>query len=362
MATTDEDMDDEGSNTPEQDEPTQPIDSESQEHSESVWGRLIPVSNKHDHASLNQVFEFRDNIVTLGRADTNDFTLKCPNISSRHCTFTHTNENDTPTVFLEDTSTNGTWIDKKKLNKSRIYLDDGCEIILVPGSKKRKRKKLSYFFHLENANKRKKLANRYMDSGNLEAKYYIIKTLGKGAFSTVKLVQDRQSATKYALKCIDRKKWQRISHATKREVSLLDEVNIMKKANHPNIVKVYEYFEEEETVNVILDYCGGGDMLEYIQDHGAYCSEKGRKIFKQLVDSVDYLHNIKIAHRDLKPDNILFLDKEGDILKLSDFGISRQQNQSYCGTVIGTPLYQAPEVCVYIDGMFLSYISLHTHI
>merc|ERR1712048_783931 len=85
-------------------------------------------------------------------------------------------------------------------------------------------------------------------------------------------------------------------------------------------------------------------MLEYIQDKGAYSSEKGRRIFKQLVEAVDYLHSIHIAHRDLKPDNILLQDEEGEVLKLSDFGISRQQESSFCGTIIGTPLYQAPEV------------------
>ena len=82
-----------------------------------------------------------------------------------------------------------------------------------------------------------------------------------------RLVQDRQTSEKFALKKIDRDSWTRLLHATRRKVSLLDEVEIMKRADHPNIVKVHEYFEAEKKVNVILDYCVGGDMLEYIQDH-----------------------------------------------------------------------------------------------
>jgi len=134
--------------------------------------------------------------------------------------------------------------------------------------------------------------------------------------------------------------------------------------DHPNIVKVHEYFETEKSVNVIMDYCVGGDMLEYVQDHGAYRSEKARRAFRQLVSAIDYLHNEKqIAHRDLKPDNILIQDKEGEIMKISDFGISRVVGSSKnCGTIIGTPLYQAPEVNrqnnVGYDGFSADYWSL----
>ena len=341
------------SNTPDNDSSqsqnsnTQQMESPSEE-SESIWGRLIPVCSNHEEMSLNRVFEFRESIITLGRDESNDITLKCPNISSKHCKLIRNisdNESIPDTIFIEDTSSNGTWIDKKKILKRRVLINDGVEIILVPGSKKRKRKKLSYFFHLENKNKKSSLsAKSDINRNTLESKYYIIRDLGKGAFSTVKLVQDRMTSKKYALKVIDRSSWQRMKHATNRNVTLLDEVEIMRKANHPNIVKVYEYFEEEKVVNVVLDFCGGGDMLEYIQDHGAYSSKKGAKLFKQLIESIEYLHNLKIAHRDLKPDNILLTDKSGDHLKLSDFGISREQTSAGCGTIIGTPLYQAPEV------------------
>ena len=83
-----------------------------------------------------------------------------------------------------------------------------------------------------------------------------------------RLVQKRSSAENFALKMIDRVSWTRLKHATRRKVNLLDEVEIMTEADHPNIVKVLEFFEAEKTVNVILDYCVGGDLLEYIQDHG----------------------------------------------------------------------------------------------
>lgn len=82
----------------------------------------------------------------------------------------------------------------------------------------------------------------------------------------------------------------------------------------------------------------------------ALSSGKTRRLFGQLVSAIEYLHNDKkVAHRDLKPDNILLHDKEGEILKISDFGISRNVGStSLCGTVIGTPMYQAPEVRCYL--------------
>merc|ERR1719491_2411655 len=202
-------------------------------------------------------------------------------------------------------------------------LSDGCEIILVPASKKRKRRKLSYFFHLENQRKRLQ-REKASNAESLESKYYIVRDLGSGAFSTVKLATHRATKKHFALKIIDRHSWQRMKQATKRDVCLLDEVAIMQKAKHAHIVKVHEYFEEEKVVNVVLDYCVGGDMLEFIQQNGAYHSAKARRLFAQMISAIDYLHrDLKVAHRDLKPDNILLADEAGEVLKISDFGIPR---------------------------------------
>ncbi len=91
----------------------------------------------------------------------------------------------------------------------------------------------------------------------------------------------------------------------KRKLSFLDEIEIMKKAKHRNIVRIWDTFEEKRSIHLIIDYCEGGDMLEYIQKNGVYENEKARSVFKQLIDAVEYLHKLDIAHRDLKPENIL---------------------------------------------------------
>eukprot|EP01083_Nonionella_stella_P001241 3617_1 len=126
----------------------------SSEKSDSAWGRFVPVCANHEEASLNQVFEFRDEVVTIGRATSNDVTLKCAVVSSKHCKLIRGIKDGHQAIFLEDTSTNGTWIDQTKLLKKRLRIDDGMEIIFVDahGSKKRT-KKVSYVLHLETEHK-----------------------------------------------------------------------------------------------------------------------------------------------------------------------------------------------------------------
>lgn len=326
---------DDDANTPENDD-SQPF-SDANNQSQSVWARLIPVYSNHAEPSLNKIIEFRECLITIGRDDLNDVTLKCAQMSSKHCRIERNHERDT--VFLEDISTNGTWVGKKKLNKSRLLLSNRCEIIFLPGSKRRNRRKISYFFHMDESRKDSDEENE------MESKYYVIRTLGAGAFAEVKLCQNRESGEKYAVKCISRNSWQRMQGSTQRKITLLDEIEIMLRANHPNIVKVHEYFESSKCVSVVLDYCGGGDMLEFIQKNEGYDESKAKLVFMQLINAIEYLHSLSIAHRDLKPDNILLCDKQSTMVKITDFGISRTSTESvYCETVIGTPLYQAPEV------------------
>ena len=120
----------------------------------------------------------------------------------------------------------------------------------------------------------------------------------------------------------------------------------MSKMNHPGIIKMEEYFEDDDQVYIILEICKGGDLLGFISQKGMGFEEKvAADLFMQLVMAVNYVHSVHgIAHRDLKPDNIL-LNKDASILKLSDFGTSRPvATNEKCETIVGTKLYLAPEV------------------
>ena len=120
-------------NTPDDhDAATQPFDESPMEMSESVWGRLIPVNSSHPEASLNKAFELRENEITLGRGKMNNIVLACPNISSKHCRLIRDTADVGDTVFLEDMSSNGTWVNKKRYHKQRVLLCDESEIMYVP--------------------------------------------------------------------------------------------------------------------------------------------------------------------------------------------------------------------------------------
>ena len=129
---------------------------------------------------------------------------------------------------------------------------------------------------------------------------------------------------------------------------------MMQKMDHPGIVKMEEYFEDDNKVYVILELCKGGDLLGFMQKMGmGFREEIAADLFMQIVLAVNYVHTVhQIAHRDLKPDNILLLNKDASILKLSDFGTSRPvATNANCETIVGTPLYQAPEVNTNINAL-----------
>ena len=120
------------------------------------------------------------------------------------------------------------------------------------------------------------------------------------------------------------------------------EVEIMYKLNHENIIKLYSHFENEQQIFLLLEYVSGGTLLDIIEKE-QISSDEVAQYFIQIVDAIKHLHSIDVIHRDLKPANIL-LDAEGRV-KLCDFGFSvydykdiKNLNQSF------TPFYCAPEM------------------
>jgi len=126
---------------------------------------------------------------------------------------------------------------------------------------------------------------------------------------------------------------------------LMDEVNILKTLKHPNIIGIHEVFETDTTLYLVLELVTGGELFDKIVGEGSFPEEKTRHYFKQMLDATAYLHGQGIAHRDLKPENILMKDKTSDILKVSDFGLSRCVGEAhFMKTICGTPQYVAPEI------------------
>jgi calcium-dependent protein kinase len=124
------------------------------------------------------------------------------------------------------------------------------------------------------------------------------------------------------------------------------EIEILKKIDHPNIIKVFEFFEETKKLFVVMEHCKGGELFEEILKRQYFSEAQACTIIKQLFSAVSYLHSNNIIHRDLKPENIL-LEEKSDLMniKIVDFAAATlYDKKTLLKGMLGTAYYIAPEV------------------
>lgn len=141
------------------------------------------------------------------------------------------------------------------------------------------------------------------------------------------------------------------------------EITILQQLDHPNVLKLYEYFEDDKYVYLITELCKGGELFDRIQAAEFFPEEQAAKIFLQILKPINYCHQVGIAHRDIKPENFIFESKAEDSdLKIIDFGLSKfvkgnsklqdlgrekindKKQLKSMNTSAGTPAYISPEV------------------
>ncbi|NXW10873.1 TSSK1 kinase, partial [Fregetta grallaria] len=175
--------------------------------------------------------------------------------------------------------------------------------------------------------------------------YSLSNTLGEGSFGKVKSAYCEWLKCNVAIKIIDKRK-------TPREFLerfLPREIEALRRLHHPSIIKTYKIFETSAgKVYIVMELGEKGDLLDYIEITGAMEEDTARIKFQQLASAIKYCHDLDLAHRDLKCENIL-LDADLNV-KLSDFGFSKSLSRDENGRTIlsktfcGSAAYAAPEV------------------
>jgi len=130
--------------------------------------------------------------------------------------------------------------------------------------------------------------------------YRIGKVLGNGAFGEVRMCVHRETAAQRAVKVL------RKSHMDEDERRMLfNEINILKELDHPNIVKMFEFFEDDKRYYIVQEICKGGELFDEILARGKFTERDAALLIKQVLSCVNYCHINNIVHRDLKPENVL---------------------------------------------------------
>lgn len=173
----------------------------------------------------------------------------------------------------------------------------------------------------------------------LKSRFQVIKKLGQGTYGKVQLAVNKETGQQVAIKTIKKSKIE----SEQDLVRIRREIQIMSSIQHPHIVHIFEVFENNDKIVLVMQYASGGELYEYVSARNALSDQDARRLFRQIATAIYYCHKNKVCHRDLKLENIL-LDEKGNA-KIGDFGLSnvfaeRHQLTTFCGS----PLYASPEI------------------
>ena len=184
-----------------------------------------------------------------------------------------------------------------------------------------------------------------LGSRGLRDIYDCTKKLGKGGYGKVFQVKNKNTNKLYACKKLSKLNIKNVK-------KFQNEIEVLMKMDHPNIVKLYEVFESDNSLYLIMEECYGGELfdriLHRINTNNMYTEREACLLMKQIIGAIEYCHNNGIAHRDLKPENLLYLkegSEEDNPLKIADFGLSQSINlKKMLTSKVGTSYYVPPEI------------------
>ena len=171
--------------------------------------------------------------------------------------------------------------------------------------------------------------------------YTKLKLLGEGAFSQVWKVRNKITGKEYAMKIIEK-------NQKYKEKLIFNEIEILKRLDHPNIIKILEFYSLPEEFYIITEYCPEGDLFNEIKKGIIFSENQTAFIIYQILNAIRYCHKMRVIHEDIKPENIMITKRDENnylFIKLIDFGTAKifKEGNLQKG-VVGSAYYMAPEV------------------
>ena len=155
--------------------------------------------------------------------------------------------------------------------------------------------------------------------GNITNEYTISTNLGSGSFGTVRKAVHKLTGQARAVKILKK--------SDQDENKLFLEVEILCRLTHPNIMQIFEFYDDLKNFYIVSEFCSGGELFDTITEKGVLTEGEAAYMMKQIISAIFYSHENNIVHRDLKPENILLDDKsDKPLIKLIDWGGGNRDN------------------------------------
>ncbi|KAM3938032.1 serine/threonine-protein kinase Chk2 isoform 2-T2 [Leptodactylus fuscus] len=314
------------------------IPEEVEDKNSHPWGRLWALGKGFlNHDCVNDEYIFgRDKQCdyTFDRTIVNQ-TERYKTYSKRHFRiFREAGLGLSSVAYIEDLSGNGTFLNEELIGRGkRLPLTNNAEIaISLPTNK-------VFVFTDLLADDQSVYPAEFRD------KYIMSKTVGSGACGEVKLAFEKSTCKKVAVKIISKRKFSLSSSYHDQSMQVDTEIEILKKINHPCLIKIENFIDSDDYFYIVLELMEGGELFNRVLE--SRLKESTVKLyFYQILLAVQYLHDNAIIHRDLKLENVLLSSTcEECCIKITDFGQSKILGEaSLMMTLCGTPNYLAPEV------------------
>lgn len=226
-------------------------------------------------------------------------------------------------------------------NKSSVNLKNPDRINIKKASNSNLSRKINFSsFKFGKSNRSSMYA---INNESITEVYNFETKLGEGYYGTVRMASPKDDQNKkYAVKSIDKTKLK-----PDKIKKIVDELEILVAVDHPNIVKYYETYNDENFLHIVMELCTGGELFDRLAIKKRFKEKEAANVIYKLISAVSHCHSLGIVHRDLKPENILYESQvEFSDLKIIDFGLSKKfpKNGKNLSSVVGSPYYVAPEV------------------